>query len=77
MGCQDGGGASGYLAPGCPACGRPRRSTRQTAQAIPVIATWRRRLRPLHRPDAFDPPHPIPLSTPLVPIYFAWVRRHN
>ena len=35
------GGAAGYLAPGCPACGRPRRSTRQTAQAIPVIATWR------------------------------------
>ena len=77
MGCQDGDGASGYLAPGCPACGRPRRSTRQTAQAIPVIANWRRRLRPLHRPDAFDPPHPIPLPTPLVPIYFAWVRRHN
>ena len=23
------------------------------------------------------PPHPIPLPTPLVPIYFAWVRRHN
>ena len=77
MGCQDGGGASGYYAPGCPAYDRPHRCTHQTAQAIPVIATWRRRLRPLHRPDAFDPPHPIPLPTPLVPIYFAWVRRHN
>ena len=35
--------------------------TRQTDQAIPAIATnRRRRLRPLPRPDAFDPPAQSP-----------------
>ena len=35
--------------------------THQTAQAIPAVATtWRRRLHPLHRPDAFDPPAQSP-----------------
>ena len=54
-------GASGYHAPGCPVCGRPRRCTRQTAQALPARATTRRRrLRPLYRPDAFDPPTQSP-----------------
>ena len=77
MGCQDGSGASGYHAPGFPACGRPHRGTRQTGQAIPAIATWRRRLRPLPPAGCVRPPNPIPLPTPLVPIYFAWVRRHN
>ena len=68
MGCQDGGGASGYHAPGCPACGRPRRCTRQTAQAIPAFATTgRRRLRPLYRPDAFDPPMDPPAQSPCPP----------
>ena len=34
---------------------------RQTDQAIPVAATmWPRRLRPLPRPDAFDPPTQSP-----------------
>ena len=61
MGCQDGGGMSGYPASGCPGCVRPPAHTRQTDQAIPVVVTmWRRRLRPLHRPDAFDPPTQSP-----------------
>ena len=51
---------------------------RQTDQAIPVAATmWPRRLRPLPPAGCVRPPNPIPLPTPLVPIYFAWVRRHN
>ena len=69
MGCQDGSGASGYHAPGFPACGRPHRGTRQTGQAIPVIATWRRRLRPLppagcvrHPPTPPTHPTPLPLT---------------
>ena len=68
MGCQDGSGASGYHAPGFPACGRPHRGTRQTGQAIPVIAMWRRRLRPLPPAGCVRPPNPIPLPTPLVPM---------
>ena len=45
-----------------------------TGQAIPAIATWRRSLRPLPPAGCVRPPNPIPLPTPLVPIYFAWVR---
>ena len=37
MGCQDGGGANGYLAPGCPAYVRPTRThTRPPRQSPPL-----------------------------------------
>ena len=77
MGCQDGSGASGYHAPGVPACGRPSRSTRPPARQSPPLPRGADVYAPFHRPDAFDPPTLSPLPTPLVPIYFAWVRRHN
>ena len=63
MGCQDGGGASGYLVPRTrlPGVRSASSHARQTAQAIPAHATTgRRRLRPLYRPDAFDPPTRTP-----------------
>ena len=58
MGCQDGGGASGYLVPRTrlPGVRSASSHARQTAQAIPAYASRRKRLRPLYRPDAFDPP---------------------
>ena len=37
MGCQDGGGASGYPAPGCPRCVRPHRCTHHHVQALPAL----------------------------------------
>ena len=65
MGCQDGGGASGYLAPGCPAYGRPPRThARPPRQSPPtpllgadVYAPSTGRMRSTLPPN--PPAHPV------------------
>ena len=65
IGCQDGGGANGYLAPGCPAYGRPTHThTRPPRQSPPtpllgadVYAPSTGRMRSTLPPN--PPAHPV------------------
>ena len=61
MGCQDGGGMSGYPASGCPACVRPpAHRARPTRQSPSRPLCGPDVYAPFHRPDAFDPPTQSP-----------------